>query len=132
MIRRPPRSTRTDTLFPYTTLFRSVQLRRAAAAESAPVRPGFIPTLTGCPPFHRSALCPGRRRPPLGDLVLSVLSILLTEDSSMTDTIQTPADEATNEATDAVQAEEFLHLDPADIILGTNDRNSPEDRSVGT
>src|SRR3546814_15239153 len=28
MIRRPPRSTRTDTLFPYTTLFRSY-LRRA-------------------------------------------------------------------------------------------------------
>src|SRR3546814_8402273 len=27
MIRRPPRSTRTDTLFPYTTLFRSVQDR---------------------------------------------------------------------------------------------------------
>src|SRR3546814_9134469 len=25
MIRRPPRSTRTDTLFPYTTLFRSVR-----------------------------------------------------------------------------------------------------------
>src|SRR3546814_5626865 len=28
MIRRPPRSTRTDTLFPYTTLFRSPRLRR--------------------------------------------------------------------------------------------------------
>src|SRR3546814_14401639 len=27
MIRRPPRSTRTDTLFPYTTLFRSADLR---------------------------------------------------------------------------------------------------------
>src|SRR3546814_14092788 len=27
MIRRPPRSTRTDTLFPYTTLFRSVHLQ---------------------------------------------------------------------------------------------------------
>src|SRR3546814_12560303 len=27
MIRRPPRSTRTDTLFPYTTLFRSPSLR---------------------------------------------------------------------------------------------------------
>src|SRR3546814_17838382 len=26
MIRRPPRSTRTDTLFPYTTLFRSADL----------------------------------------------------------------------------------------------------------
>src|SRR3546814_5864891 len=29
MIRRPPRSTRTDTLFPYTTLFRSEQGRQA-------------------------------------------------------------------------------------------------------
>src|SRR3546814_12732424 len=29
MIRRPPRSTRTDTLFPYTTLFRSLVLDRA-------------------------------------------------------------------------------------------------------
>src|SRR3546814_14895292 len=28
MIRRPPRSTRTDTLFPYTTLFRSFDLNR--------------------------------------------------------------------------------------------------------
>src|SRR3546814_7259517 len=28
MIRRPPRSTRTDTLFPYTTLFRSEQAER--------------------------------------------------------------------------------------------------------
>src|SRR3546814_5794741 len=28
MIRRPPRSTRTDTLFPYTTLFRSDRLQR--------------------------------------------------------------------------------------------------------
>src|SRR3546814_1088047 len=27
MIRRPPRSTRTDTLFPYTTLFRSIYIR---------------------------------------------------------------------------------------------------------
>src|SRR3546814_15914199 len=32
MIRRPPRSTRTDTLFPYTTLFRS---RRFADRETA-------------------------------------------------------------------------------------------------
>src|SRR3546814_1038927 len=29
MIRRPPRSTRTDTLFPYTTLFRSIEGRWA-------------------------------------------------------------------------------------------------------
>src|SRR3546814_9928219 len=32
MIRRPPRSTRTDTLFPYTTLFRSLSRHCACAA----------------------------------------------------------------------------------------------------
>src|SRR3546814_1614032 len=32
MLRRPPRSTRTDTLFPYTTLFRSAPLPGQAAA----------------------------------------------------------------------------------------------------
>src|SRR3546814_15861211 len=31
MIRRPPRSTRTDTLFPYTTLFRSISTFQALA-----------------------------------------------------------------------------------------------------
>src|SRR3546814_12874994 len=41
MIRRPPRSTRTDTLFPYTTLFRSLQ-RGDAEALLPPcrLRPG--------------------------------------------------------------------------------------------
>src|SRR3546814_3737557 len=33
MIRRPPRSTRTDTLFPYTTLFRSEARRDIASAR---------------------------------------------------------------------------------------------------
>src|SRR3546814_8186439 len=39
MIRRPPRSTRTDTLFPYTTLFRSA---RHAAEISPPGRPRAV------------------------------------------------------------------------------------------
>src|SRR3546814_14984386 len=34
MIRRPPRSTRTDTLFPYTTLFRSLRPRRLEIARN--------------------------------------------------------------------------------------------------
>src|SRR3546814_13137535 len=34
MIRRPPRSTRTDTLFPYTTLFRSPQRIEATLASA--------------------------------------------------------------------------------------------------
>src|SRR3546814_5283753 len=43
MIRRPPRSTRTDTLFPYTTLFRSV--------------PGLIAVYPG---ILRARACPDR------------------------------------------------------------------------
>src|SRR3546814_9937991 len=35
MIRRPPRSTRTDTLFPYTTLFRSAAGRRTQDRHGA-------------------------------------------------------------------------------------------------
>src|SRR3546814_15655733 len=47
MIRRPPRSTRTDTLFPYTTLFRSeaggrnprlTEIEQTARAKEIPVR----------------------------------------------------------------------------------------------
>src|SRR3546814_10863661 len=38
MIRRPPRSTRTETLFPYTTLFRSEPVRRAPGHEQLALR----------------------------------------------------------------------------------------------
>src|SRR3546814_18504959 len=48
MIRRPPRSTRTDTLFPYTTLFRSLHAR--ARADRKAVRPRAL--LHGAPPWH--------------------------------------------------------------------------------
>src|SRR3546814_10366089 len=48
MIRRPPRSTRTDTLFPYTTLFRSHQKACTNGADGQrrpllghPTYPGF-------------------------------------------------------------------------------------------
>src|SRR3546814_2608524 len=34
MIRRPPRSTRTDTLFPYTTLFRSARAARGETLDN--------------------------------------------------------------------------------------------------
>src|SRR3546814_14004848 len=48
MVRRPPRSTRTDTLFPYTTLFRSA--RRLSARATFGLRPTFGGTL---PSPHR-------------------------------------------------------------------------------
>src|SRR3546814_4884965 len=40
MIRRPPRSTRTDTLFPYTTLFRSEAVERQRHLHPHDGRPG--------------------------------------------------------------------------------------------
>src|SRR3546814_11284759 len=43
MIRRPPRSTRTDTLFPYTTLFRSG--RSDPADDQAPYANRHAPSL---------------------------------------------------------------------------------------
>src|SRR3546814_14151300 len=61
MIRRPPRSTRTDTLFPYTTLFRSApgsefdpeSLLRWAAAELAAFKlPRYVEVIDD---FPRSA-----------------------------------------------------------------------------
>src|SRR3546814_2055021 len=44
MIRRPPRSTRTDTRFPYTTLFRSVQAAESYV-KSRSIAFGIKPTL---------------------------------------------------------------------------------------
>src|SRR3546814_6661897 len=41
MLLRPPRSTRTDTLFPYTTLFRSVGLLRAWLHDHATIEHGL-------------------------------------------------------------------------------------------
>src|SRR3546814_16839832 len=46
MLRRPPRSTRTDTLFPYTTLFRSNGRIGRAIAEKALAQNLAAPTLT--------------------------------------------------------------------------------------
>src|SRR3546814_4279488 len=41
MIRRPPRSTRTDTLFPYTTLFRSILIEEWQHHVLAELRRGI-------------------------------------------------------------------------------------------
>src|SRR3546814_13004388 len=64
MIRRPPRSTRTDTLFPYTTLFRSgggvayriAERRLHASAETVVLTYVFRPAEADFPPFFDQAL----------------------------------------------------------------------------
>src|SRR3546814_13866321 len=58
MIRRPPRSTRTDTLFPYTTLFRS---------EHGDAVPGGPEHETGQPLLKPEADCGGARAVDDGD-----------------------------------------------------------------
>src|SRR3546814_19885426 len=70
MIRRPPRSTRTDTLFPYTTLFRSVQGDRErverAREEDEPVLGGELLELVGGGLEGRAGDGGDRRRHVLG------------------------------------------------------------------
>src|SRR3546814_20687450 len=74
MIRRPPRSTRTDTLFPYTTLFRSLSWLRNAPQSPAernilrligrlayPARSN-IQRGSGCQPAQHEHLCSRSRR----------------------------------------------------------------------
>src|SRR3546814_13204518 len=56
IIQRPPRSTRTDTLFPYTTLFRSLRADRQYA-EARPRRYDRA---------HLARLCPRPRRADAG------------------------------------------------------------------
>src|SRR3546814_3905940 len=48
MIRRPPRSTRTDTLFPYTTLFRSVSYKTENQEHLGVYIRGHIYNLNSC------------------------------------------------------------------------------------
>src|SRR3546814_6965723 len=71
MIRRPPRSTRTDTLFPYTTLFRSHRRPRPRHPRSgSPSFPG-APSETSCRSESRA------RAPPRSEEHTSELQSLM-------------------------------------------------------
>src|SRR3546814_5678303 len=61
MIRRPPRSTRTDTLFPYTTLFRSASRARRSSARYAH---GDRSASSGSTHVRATARSPTDRHPP--------------------------------------------------------------------
>src|SRR3546814_1883086 len=64
MIRRPPRSTRTDTLFPYTTLFRSIAQSQAMAPAvvSIDVNRGSTRRIASIAPAHET-IAPLRTEP---------------------------------------------------------------------
>src|SRR3546814_7686436 len=78
MIQRPPRSTRTDTLFPYTTLFRSPVLARSfdvghAALAQLRMRGIVVDVGTVMPAAHALGLL--RRTGDHGDLVRVVVGL---------------------------------------------------------
>src|SRR3546814_6638657 len=56
MIRRPPRSTRTDTLFPYTTLFRSGRRITAVKRRTSNIEATARVVRNGRQPDHRQRL----------------------------------------------------------------------------
>src|SRR3546814_7137705 len=75
MIRRPPRSTRTDTLFPYTTLFRSkIDVLRGGDIDNVDVKrlssvPGVSYTTKGWEMFSPQAyLILNERKPPFDNV----------------------------------------------------------------
>src|SRR3546814_1112938 len=71
MIRRPPRSTRTDTLFPYTTLFRSHPKDRGRFCESD-TRPRESHRYVECPrPGQTRACTTGSARQDDGSVVIA-------------------------------------------------------------
>src|SRR3546814_18740517 len=77
MIRRPPRSTRTDTLFPYTTLFRSPRKENTVAISAATSRSTPNRSALGkCPqlsPFHQARRkLAARRACPVSDRASSI------------------------------------------------------------
>ena len=61
MIRRPPRSTHVQTLFPYTTLFRSTEANPTLWQNLASVLRLLLPT-EGPPVLRRQFSFPGKRR----------------------------------------------------------------------
>src|SRR3546814_9638045 len=57
MIRRPPRSTRTDTLFPYTTLFRSIEKVEAQGVSALAVDDRELATVLAALRGHQRRTC---------------------------------------------------------------------------
>src|SRR3546814_15105291 len=81
MIRRPPRSTRTDTLFPYTTLFRS------SCAFKAPPKDGHVEI--ACYSFPEN-----EGRGVATAMAQKLIDLVLHHDPSLIISAQTPSHES--------------------------------------
>src|SRR3546814_12685351 len=101
MIRRPPRSTRTDTLFPYTTLFRSKA--KVIADEIQKLVVGELPA--GHEVIVSSTVAEVDR------------SLVLQKVNSLQDLVEYVRTSAAAAATDDVNVTFFLHVAAADPSL---------------
>src|SRR3546814_4338336 len=78
MIRRPPRSTRTDTLFPYTTLFRSdarMPRRHDAVGDELPLARRSEMAVDAHPRAHHRVFQLAKARAQIGEMLLAHLGI---------------------------------------------------------
>src|SRR3546814_6194972 len=107
MIRRPPRSTRTDTLFPYTTLFRSPLLKHLEGMVADRLAGTGTPSLTRA--RHRQAL--EECRDALGRARAAGLPELLAEDVRL-------ALRALGRITGKVDVEDLLDVIFGDFCIG--------------
>src|SRR3546814_10002743 len=92
MIRRPPRSTRTDTLFPYTTLFRSHRLRNVEIVGACLFdQPRQQRIVEPCPPCRQILLRSEEHTSELQSLMRNSYAVfcLKTKITSSHDTTQT-------------------------------------------
>src|SRR3546814_5584181 len=82
MIRRPPRSTRTDTLFPYTTLFRSAGDRRSSQPRphTRAFAAGARLTTAAAQNGHRSTLAVDRSPAPCDAFAHSSIIVSRSEE----------------------------------------------------
>src|SRR3546814_19751444 len=113
MIRRPPRSTRTDTLFPYTTLFRSVAELRPASLYDFDRRIDAIGTFAQLP--EAEALAAANKL--IGNILKKAGDdVPATVDPTL---LQEPAEASLAEAVEAVYAETCHALAHGDYVDAT-------------
>src|SRR3546814_16488460 len=110
MIRRPPRSTRTDTLFPYTTLFRSVAELRPASLYDFDRRIDAIGTFAQLP--EAEALAAANKR--IGNILKKAGDdVPATVDPTL---LKDPAEAALADAVEAVYADTGHALAPGEHV----------------
>src|SRR3546814_13996366 len=98
MIRQPPRSTRTDTLFPYTTLFRSARCRSIALIKSDQRE------------LRVSAGPPGERRRYQHPIILQRVGLLVR--------VPYDADDPPGERTASIEWTRQVHRDRKSVVSG--------------